>query len=487
MQQFKSLSWQTLPFLALMFISLFVAGCGGSHSPATSDTSSANVSAKGKLSLSVVWPNTSQTQTTSHHAPKDIPKATQSITVEVLLAGAIVETGTIERGSGVVTDDKGTTTGTLTLTAIPAGTVTIRVKAFSESGGKGDLLASGENIVQIQPIDTNKASVNLSGVPAPVTTDAYILGGSVAPDPDHPGQIKITLSALINRADGTPVTGLTADNFVVLEDGIQRGPLQVGTTAGGKSKADIAFAIDTTGSMSPEIDGVKNSVVSLAQSLAASGVDVRFAGDSFGDEIRGTFDFTSDPAAFQSWVNTLSADGGGDIPENSLDAITHLSDSLTWRPDAQRIVIVITDAPSHQADDGTDFTTQTSDSVAKRLAGKYVVDAISPGLGISPSFRQSYGAGLQVITPDFQRHLKPRAGAVQPVDVQAVANGTGGRWVQLPSDGKVDLTALPIGQTILNGYLIGYPSATTNTDHQVRVVVSIGGNFVADQNFTGHY
>jgi len=68
----------------------------------------------------------------------------------------------------------------------------------------------------------------------------------------------------------------------------------------------------------------------------------------------------------------LQASGGGDIPEDSLDALV-VASHFPFRPDAQAVVILHTDAPNHFRGDGSDktygheVTQQTADVVISEL------------------------------------------------------------------------------------------------------------------------
>jgi Mg-chelatase subunit ChlD len=54
--------------------------------------------------------------------------------------------------------------------------------------------------------------------------------------------------------------------------------------------------------------------------------------------------FTSDPAKFRSQLSSIAAVGGGDIPESSLDALA-LASGVDFRIDAEKVLVLITDAP----------------------------------------------------------------------------------------------------------------------------------------------
>ena len=106
-------------------------------------------------------------------------------------------------------------------------------------------------------------------------------------------------------------------------------------------KVDIVMCIDITGSMQDCIDTVKNRALQfwpdLKEALAAasknvSDVRVKVIGfrdfEADGDgalEISRYFNLSdqgsSDPEDYKAFVNGLVADGGGDEPENSLEAL----------------------------------------------------------------------------------------------------------------------------------------------------------------------
>lgn len=132
---------------------------------------------------------------------------------------------------------------------------------------------------------------------------------------------------------------------------------------------DIAFVLDTTGSMGNEISGVLNGIRNFANELSNARINYRLGLITFGDEIRLEKDFTDSVEEFRGWVSTLRAYAGGDIPEISLDAIA-ASAGLSYRPHAQKIVIHITDAPYHFRGDGTPFSELVAQDVITLVNNK---------------------------------------------------------------------------------------------------------------------
>jgi hypothetical protein len=115
-------------------------------------------------------------------------------------------------------------------------------------------------------------------------------------------------------------------------------------------KLDLAIVFDDTGSMVGEISAMKSKVKDLTDTIKASGIDANYSLVSFKDSVSVKTKWTNDPTVFKKNVDALSADGGGDEPEDSLDAIEAVL-SMGFRPDAQKVILVITDAHAHFKDD----------------------------------------------------------------------------------------------------------------------------------------
>lgn len=450
---------KTILFTLLALLGVALAGCGGGG-VTTNKLAETSGSGTGRARIIVQWPTAGSTRV--------IPAATNSISIE-FRNGDVLRKGVIARPDS-----------TLVLEGLPAGKSTFRAYAYSGTGGAGDLLASGEVQFTIKSASEspggNNVAITLSEVAPPVTDDKYTLGGVAVLDPATPDYVQATLNAIISRSDHKPLEGLTDSNFRVFEDGIERKPVTVAPLSTTTSKADVAFIIDTTGSMSEEIAGVRDSVIAFADTLKASKVDVRFSGVAFGDEVRPGTPFTADVTAFNSWVAGLTADGGGDTPENPLDA-TLASLNYDWRPDAQHIIVVLTDAPAHQADS---VTSQTINAVGATLLGNYVVHTISPEGTRAAHSTSNYPSGnAPASLPGVTRDPSE--------DVKRLAEITGGVAAILPVDGNVDLTKLPIGDAILKGYIVRFRAPRSDRDHHVRILLTVDGVDVSDQIFNTHY
>lgn len=157
------------------------------------------------------------------------------------------------------------------------------------------------------------------------------------------------------------------------------------------NNTDIVFVIDSTGSMSDEIDSVKENVSKLADSIKAVSKNYRMAlvdykdapdqGDPY--QSRVDVNFTSDVDAFKSGVSDLYADGGGDWEESVYSGINTALD-LKWRPEARKSIFVIGDAPGKDPEPVTGFTQNTITDKANKIgAGIFPLGRVPDYSGFS--------------------------------------------------------------------------------------------------------
>jgi Mg-chelatase subunit ChlD len=115
---------------------------------------------------------------------------------------------------------------------------------------------------------------------------------------------------------------------------------------------DVAFVLDTTGSMGEEIAAVKATIRKVASSLARSNLEVRaglVAYKDRGDEyVTKVYPMTRDLGSFEGEIASISASGGGDIPESVNEALHVALTRLDWDKGAVgRYAFLVGDAPPH--------------------------------------------------------------------------------------------------------------------------------------------
>lgn len=134
---------------------------------------------------------------------------------------------------------------------------------------------------------------------------------------------------------------------------------------------DIVFVIDSTGSMGHTVDMVKNNALSFHGQLMESmekkqkKVDkLRVKIVSFRDYLADRdpmlvtdfFDLPGETEDLRVVTNSITADGGGDEPEDSLEALAYAirSDWDTSCMKSRHIIVLYTDASSHPLGFGRD-------------------------------------------------------------------------------------------------------------------------------------
>jgi hypothetical protein len=116
---------------------------------------------------------------------------------------------------------------------------------------------------------------------------------------------------------------------------------------------DLAFVVDTTGSMGDELSYLQTELDNIANGIATRfpGIDQRWGLVVYRDEgdvyVVRRFDFTRDLASFRQTLAAQSSDGGNDTPE-AVDQGLAAGDQLAWRGGAvARVEFWIADAPHH--------------------------------------------------------------------------------------------------------------------------------------------
>ncbi len=119
-------------------------------------------------------------------------------------------------------------------------------------------------------------------------------------------------------------------------------------------RLDVAFVIDTTGTMLDELEYLKAEIDHVSSTLRTQypQVEQRYAlvcyRDHYDEYLTRTFDFTNSVSEFRGHVSAQRARGGGDYPEAvhmGLEKATQLS----WRTDnSARLVFLVGDAPPHR-------------------------------------------------------------------------------------------------------------------------------------------
>lgn len=197
--------------------------------------------------------------------------------------------------------------------------------------------------------------------------------------------MSVIFSAVNNRNQF--IRTLKKEDIIVLENGIPRPILSLDMiSAANRVPLDVIFVIDVTASMRDIISTVKENVKLFAQELRKSGFDAKLGMVLFSDYVEfASTELIDDVGEFERWVGNVQTVGGGDIPENSLEALAAIG-GMNVRPIAMRMAVLITDAPPFQKGDLGDGTTKhTIASI-----GDYLYEREVRVLTVTPPDQQHY-------------------------------------------------------------------------------------------------
>jgi len=154
--------------------------------------------------------------------------------------------------------------------------------------------------------------------------------------------------------------------------------------ASAKPIVEVAFVLDTTGSMGPLIEGAKRKIWSIATTIVETNPDAEIrmglvAYRDIGDEyVTKTFNLTTDIQDLYAQLLELKARGGGDWPESVNEALHVGVTKLSWTqdPEVRRIMFLVGDAPPHM-----DYAQDTKYPEVLRMARErgITVNAVQAG------------------------------------------------------------------------------------------------------------
>jgi pSer/pThr/pTyr-binding forkhead associated (FHA) protein len=235
---------------------------------------------------------------------------------------------------------------------------------------------------------------------------------------------------------GKPVGQLTPEHIDIMEDGQKVQIVDFRGEEQGRA-VDIVVVFDVTESMGPFINGMKDATVDFADRLSKANRDYRLGLVTFEDYVmRQEPIFTRSAAEFKSWVGALQAAGGGDIPENALDALMAAT-KFPFRPDAQAILILITDAPNHFRGDGSEKNNPYGQEFTQLVVDDVVNELKKTGVNV-----------FAIAPPPFAAP-----------DLFKVAKETGGRHYNTFNEGRRFPELISeIGRSLASQYFLSYAS-----------------------------
>jgi Ca2+-binding RTX toxin-like protein len=137
--------------------------------------------------------------------------------------------------------------------------------------------------------------------------------------------------------------------------------LIIGTGEGGEppDDLDLVFSQDLTGSFGDDLENVRAFLPDIFDAVLGAVPGAEFGVTSFRDKGEPSYQtdlgLTADTGAVQTAYDALVATGGGDTPEDQLEALQQLGlrgEEVGWNPGALHVVVMFTDAAFHIAGEG---------------------------------------------------------------------------------------------------------------------------------------
>jgi len=142
-----------------------------------------------------------------------------------------------------------------------------------------------------------------------------------------------------------------------------------------RPRIEVAFVLDTTGSMSGLIEGAKQKIWSIASKIAQGEptpelrvglVGYRDRGDAY---VTKRFDLTDNLDLVFENLQGFQADGGGDTPEHVGQALGEAVKEFSWSNDKRtlKMIFVVGDAPPQVYGDGWDYRDWAKKAITKGI------------------------------------------------------------------------------------------------------------------------
>ncbi len=240
------------------------------------------------------------------------------------------------------------------------------------------------------------------------------------------------------------IFGLNENNFTVTEEGGNVSPITVTALTDPQKripKVDVAFVVDTSGSMSEEwqtVCGVIDDIVSL---LSAQGIDLSYT--IFGLAHKYSAQDCSTILSQVIYNNTIRSAAEEDWGPGT----TWAAQKYPWREGAARIIIPISD---ENAFNGTSETQEDLNSIQEAIQASVANEVI-----VYPFY--SYVSGTQLY-PGVKE------------EAEALAAGTGGMAFLFKDSNQIINEIVKAAKRSVSDYLITYSTPNTAKDGTQRAV-----------------
>ena len=171
--------------------------------------------------------------------------------------------------------------------------------------------------------------------------------------------------------------------------------ITLGTNTVNKTKTQVMFMVDTTGSMGDEMMYLQSDFASIASEVGTNNVEysVNFYKDEDDLYLTRTNPFTSDISEIKILLNSEYATGGGDEPEAVAQILDECMNSSEWSDDSVKIAFLVYDAPPHDGQSDIDKIEKAVKMAAEK--GIHLVPVVSSNANRGT---EVFGRALAIMT-----------------------------------------------------------------------------------------
>ncbi len=279
-------------------------------------------------------------------------------------------------------------------------------------------------------------------------------------------RIRVSLLGIINPATGQPIEFAGNQNIYVTEDNTLKGIKLTRVSANNSLGVDIVFAVDNSGSMFEEADSIAAKIIAFANTLQASGLNLRVGCVGYNGPVTGALDLTA-PESLRVYLNrstgtnrtvgfgganaqalqqAAQGQNAGVFGENGIVGIRFADSLFAWRQGAQRVYVNFTDEPTQPGQ-----------------RAWYSTD------GFLTSWNNQRGTIHTVWSGGDTTWTETPLVSEKP---WRLSIGTGGTIKVIRSDARdLDLTTLPVTLALQNSWLVEFRSANPNVPHTLKITV----------------
>jgi len=274
----------------------------------------------------------------------------------------------------------------------------------------------------------------------------------------------ILIPTLVKDADGKPVYGLQANDFIVEDDGVKQ-TVQLDETSDSQP-ASLVIAIQRGRRASYEFYRMQG-LSSMIEPLLSEG-QTQIAIVEFDSTVETARDFTSDPSLIAADLKNLRP---GDGKAAILDALYYSEKLLEKQPqDHQRLLLLISETRDH----GSIWARRIEDVVALINAGNTTMYALSFSPAASNVLDTMRGNNIEEMNagPDVIAVLKLAVQAMRRNAPKTIASMTGGEYGLFETRNSFEDRMLDFINHLRSRYLLSFEPKDPHVGlHQIRVTL----------------